>query len=310
MKKISLFEAFRPIIGEQTHDPLNPCPEPCAICDRLLEQEAARRDPRRAPLRETSTATPKPAASPRTIRSTREETRMSNPLTAALGAFRKVYRFGDRSLFATTARTAFKEVYAPHAEAPRVPARTPATLAFKAAYQGITEARRDGRSPIDIFRETYYREEGAGAGEDFPATATKDKRLEKGEVRYRYATDPSRSCGQCEFFVPEQNACQWVLGVVREIDVCDLFSARNGSPEDVQRGPVPEDVEEGRDGHRDVIRRRRPWWAKPDAEPRGYRTPEPEWTDWRDKFRPRQYAPKRDEDRWHGPREWPGRDWR
>ncbi len=50
---------------------------------------------------------------------------------------------------------------------------------------------------------------------------TADK-FAKEETNYRYSGDPARSCGACVHFI-EPGACAKVSGLIRLVDVCDLF---------------------------------------------------------------------------------------
>lgn len=45
------------------------------------------------------------------------------------------------------------------------------------------------------------------------------------EVNFRYSANPEQSCGFCVHFSPP-GKCEIVLGVVRAVDVCNLFEAR------------------------------------------------------------------------------------
>ncbi len=47
-------------------------------------------------------------------------------------------------------------------------------------------------------------------------------KMAKEDVNYRYAGDPARSCGACTHFI-EPGACAKVSGLIRLVDVCDLF---------------------------------------------------------------------------------------
>ncbi len=44
----------------------------------------------------------------------------------------------------------------------------------------------------------------------------------KEDVNYKYSPDQAKSCGKCVFFV-EPGACRKVFGLIRTVDVCDLF---------------------------------------------------------------------------------------
>jgi hypothetical protein len=75
------------------------------------------------------------------------------------------------------------------------------------------------------------------------------------------------------------------LGVVRPIDTCDLFQRGPGH----QESPEIAEGKRGRNGDTIRSQRRSHWWDDPE-EPRGYKTPMPEWADWRDRFRPKLQA--------------------
>jgi len=47
-------------------------------------------------------------------------------------------------------------------------------------------------------------------------------RWQKEDVNYRYASEPTKSCGQCEHFVAP-HSCEIVSGLIRPVDVCDKF---------------------------------------------------------------------------------------
>lgn len=60
------------------------------------------------------------------------------------------------------------------------------------------------------------------------------KQVDKESVNYRYAQNPDQSCGKCRFF-QAPSGCAKVSGLIRKIDVCDLFQARgNGAAGPVQ----------------------------------------------------------------------------
>ncbi len=48
---------------------------------------------------------------------------------------------------------------------------------------------------------------------------------DKEDVNYRYSPDPVKTCGKCRFF-QEPGACSKVSGLIRKIDVCDLFQPK------------------------------------------------------------------------------------
>ncbi len=68
-------------------------------------------------------------------------------------------------------------------------------------------------------------------GEDAPTPAGDAERLQpdSAEVNLRYARDPARSCGTCRHF-RAPGSCELVAGLVRPVDVCDLWEAK-GAPE-------------------------------------------------------------------------------
>lgn len=51
----------------------------------------------------------------------------------------------------------------------------------------------------------------------------------KEDVNYRYSGDPQRACGVCAHFIAP-GACDRTLGLIRRVDVCNLFEPRGARP--------------------------------------------------------------------------------
>lgn len=75
--------------------------------------------------------------------------------------------------------------------------------------------------PVNAFRADVHRKEGIFA------SMHADKGLQPKEVvNYRYASNPNQSCASCEHFNGQEGSCEKVIGMIRPIDLCDLWTQR------------------------------------------------------------------------------------
>ena len=65
-----------------------------------------------------------------------------------------------------------------------------------------------------------------GDTRDEPEHPRDGAQLSKEDVNYRYSTDPARTCGNCVNFI-EPGSCKIVAGLIRRVDLCDLWAPRN-----------------------------------------------------------------------------------
>src|SRR3989442_14808520 len=71
-------------------------------------------------------------------------------------------------------------------------------------------------------------DDGDGSTPDSSAEPTDDDaKYSKEEAEYRYSGDPSTACVLCANF-QEPAACRLVEGLVRPVDTCRYFEARDG----------------------------------------------------------------------------------
>jgi hypothetical protein len=94
---------------------------------------------------------------------------------------------------------------------------------YSFAGRAVGMARGDGlyESAKRTFTETYVGEPEMGDA------APPGSMLTKEETNFRYASDPLKSCGNCEHFV-EPAGCKLVMGMILKTNVCDRFAPEGG----------------------------------------------------------------------------------
>lgn len=105
------------------------------------------------------------------------------------------------------------------------------TLTLKAEGDGETSSSLSD-APVAAFQDDLARKERLHAvmhgpeGEEGPGVG--EARYTKEQADYGHASDSERSCGTCEHFQPG-NACDLVMGAIREIDTCKFWRARESA---------------------------------------------------------------------------------
>lgn len=112
----------------------------------------------------------------------------------------------------------------PHPDDKEVPVRS-----FLDDLQRKTSLRKVmGPKDKNPFTDEEEQEDPENAGAD--DLEPEPEQFTKEETNYRYSGVPDRSCGVCRYY-EDPGGCQLVAGLIRPVDVCDLFEPREEGAE-------------------------------------------------------------------------------